>query len=130
MEKWTDMKSPFTGGRVKEVSTTETVEFRKEKYCVPAIYYVCEDTDEQFTTTEQDTIRFDDLYAQYRLRHGIPFPDELKDIRQTHGLDCCQMSKLLGFGPNQYARYEAGDIPSECHGKILAAIKDKKELRY
>lgn len=122
------MKSPLTGGRVKEVCTTEIKEFRKEKYNVHVRYYVCEDTGEQFTTTAQDTLQFNDLYAQYRLKHGIPFPDEIKAIRTKYGLNYSQISRILGFGVNQYAKYEAGEVPSESNGKMISAIRDKNVL--
>lgn len=128
MEKNVDMKSPFTGGRVKEVSTTEVKEFRKEKFKVHVRYYVCEDTGEQFTTTEQDTLLFNDLYAQYRVKHGIPFPDEIKEIRTGYGLNYTQISRILGFGVNQYAKYESGEVPSESNGKMIAAIKNRDVL--
>lgn len=128
METYIDMKSPLTGGRVKEVSTTEEKIFRKGKYCVHVRYCVCEDTGEQFTTTEQDTLQFNDLYSQYRIRYGIPFPEEIKEIRQKYGLNYSQMSRILGFGANQYAKYEAGEVPSESNGKMIAAIKDKNVL--
>lgn len=128
MEKYIDMKSPLTGGRVKEVSTTEEKIFRKEKFRVHVRYCVCEDTGEQFTTTEQDTLQFNDLYSQYRIRHGIPFPDEIKEIRQKYGLNYSQISRLLGFGANQYAKYESGEVPSESNGKMIAAIKDKSVI--
>ena len=122
------MKSPLTGGRVKEVSTVEVKEFRKEKFRVHVRYYVCEDTGEQFTTTEQDTLQFNDLYSQYRIRHGLPFPDEIKEIRTRYGLNYSQISRILGFGANQYAKYESGEVPSESNGKMIAAIKDKNVL--
>ena len=128
MEKYIDMKSPLTGGRVKEVSTMEEKIFRKEKFRVHVRYCVCEDSGEQFTTTEQDILQFNDLYSQYRIRHGIPFPDEIKDIRQKYGLNYSQISRILGFGANQYAKYESGEIPSESNGKMIAAIKDKNVL--
>ena len=128
MEKYVDMKSPFTGGRVKEISTTEVKEFRKEKFSVHVRYYVCEDTGEQFTTTEQDTLQFNDLYAQYRIKHGIPFPDEIQEIRNRYNLNYSQISRILGFGANQYAKYESGEVPSESNGKMIAAINDKGVL--
>jgi len=81
MEKYVDMVSPFTGGKVKEVSTVEEHDFRKEIYSVHVYYYVCEDTGEKFTTTEQDELLFNDLYSQYRVKYGIPFPEEIKEIR-------------------------------------------------
>lgn len=128
MEKYVDIKSPFTGGRVKEVNTMEDVEFRGEKFLVQARYYVCEDTGEQFTTTEQDTLQFNDLYSQYRIRHGIPFPDEIKEIRTRYGLNYSQITRILGFGANQYAKYEYGEVPSESNGKMIAAICDKNVM--
>lgn len=128
MEKYVDIQSPFTGGRVKEVTATELKEFRKEKYLVHVRYYVCEDTGEQFTTTAQDTLQFNDLYAQYRSKHGIPFPEEIKNIRTGYGLNLSQISKILGFGVNQYAKYESGEVPSESNGKMIAAIRDKNVL--
>ena len=128
MEKYVDMKSPLTGGKVKEVSTTEVKEFRKEKFRVHVRYYICEDTGEQFTTTEQDTLQFNDLYSQYRTRHGIPFPDEIKEIRTIYSLNYSQITRILGFGTNQYAKYENGEVPSESNGKMIAAIRDKNVL--
>ncbi len=122
------MISPLTGGRVKEVSTTEVKEFRKEKFRVHVRYCVCEDTGEQFTTTEQDTLQFNDLYSQYRIKHGLPFPDEIKEIRKKYGLNYSQISRILGFGANQYAKYEGGEVPSESNGKMIAAIKYKNVL--
>lgn len=125
MEHYVDMKSPFTGGRVKEVFTTEEQEFRKEKYTVHARYYVCEDTGERFTTTEQDEPMFNELYGQYRVRHGIPFSDEIKSIRERYGLSLAAISRILGFGINQYANYENGQMPSESNGKMIMAARDK-----
>lgn len=128
MEKYVDMKSPFTGGRVKEICTTEVKDFRKERFTVHVRYFVCEDTGEQFTTTEQDTLQFNDLYAQYRVKHGIPFPDEIKAIRKKYNLNYSQISRILGFGANQYAKYEAGEVPSESNGKMINAIRDRNVL--
>ena len=119
------MNSPFTGGRVKEVFTTEVQEFRKENYTVHAWYYVCEDTGEKFTTTEQDELKFNELYGQYRVRHGIPFPEEIKATREKYGLSLAAISKILGFGINQYANYENGQVPSESNGKMILAARNK-----
>jgi transcriptional regulator with XRE-family HTH domain len=125
MEQYVDMNSPFTGGRVKEVFTTEVQEFRKENYTVHALYYVCEDTGEKFTTTEQDELKFNELYGQYRVRHGIPFPEEIKATREKYGLSLAAISKILGFGINQYANYENGQVPSESNGKMILAARNK-----
>lgn len=61
MEQNVDIKSPFTGGRVKEVFTVEQMEYHGHTYNVHVRYYVCQDTGEKFTTTEQDQEWFDEL---------------------------------------------------------------------
>ena len=130
MEKYVEIKSPFTGGRVKEVSTVEDHEFRKEIFPVHVRYYVCEDTGEKFTTTEQDELLFNELYSQYRVNHSIPFPEEIKAIRLHYGLNYQQMTKILGFGVNQYAQYEKGQMPSESNGKMLSAIMNQQFMLH
>lgn len=130
MEKYVELKSPFTGGKVKEVSTIEQHEFRKEMFSVHVRYYVCEDTGERFTTTEQDELLFNELYSQYRVNHNIPFPEEIKAIRLNYGLNYQQMTKILGFGTNQYAQYEKGQMPSESNGKLLSAAQNRQFMLH
>lgn len=125
MERYIDMKSPLTGGRVKEVTTNETHTFRGYSFDVTARYYVCEDTGERFTETSQDAALLNELYSQYRLKVGIPFQDEIKAVREKYGLNLSQMNRILGFGANQYARYEEGYMPSESNGKMLKSIEKK-----
>ncbi|MCC8114034.1 MAG: hypothetical protein LIP03_08605 [Bacteroidales bacterium] len=127
-EKYVDLESPFTGGKVKEVWDCERKEFRNEWFDVPVRYYVCEDTGEQFTTGEQDDLWTDSLYSQYRIKHGVPFPEEIKQIRLYYGLNPIQMSKVLGFGPTQYEHYENGQVPSESDANLLLSIKDNPSL--
>lgn len=63
MEKYVNIKSPFTGGRVKEISTIEEMEYNGMTYSVHVRYYQCEDTGEKFTTTEQDQEWYDELHS-------------------------------------------------------------------
>ena len=98
--------------------------FRKEKFQYVHLFYECEDTKEYFTTTEIDEINLSQVYNLYRVKYGIPFPDEIKLIRQSYGLSASKMSEILGFGDNQYRLYENGDMPSEANGKVLNSIKE------
>lgn len=121
----TIIESPFTGGKVEEVFTTETLSFRGEDFIVHSRYYKCLDTGETFTVSEQDESTLNDLYSQYRIKHGIPFPDEIKAIRTRYGLNYSQIGKMLGFGVNQWAKYEAGQIPSDSNGRLMGALRSK-----
>ena len=118
------MKSPFTGGEVTLKQEKREFVFRKEKFTIVNHYYVCNDTGEDFTTTKLDELNINQVYNQYRVKYGIPFPDEITAIREQYGLSAKRMSQILGFGDNQYRLYENGEMPSESNGKQIASIKD------
>lgn len=91
------MKSPFTGGNVALQQENSELMFRKEKFQYVHLYYQCEDTKERFTTTEIDELNLSQVYNQYRVKYGIPFPDEIKRIRQMYELSASKMSEILGL---------------------------------
>lgn len=118
------MKSPFTGGNASLCHELSELTFRKEKFQYVHLFYECDETKERFTTTELDEVNLGQVYNQYRVKYGIPFPDEIKNIRNKYGLSAAKMSQILGFGDNQYRLYENGDMPSEANGKILMSIME------
>ena len=124
----TTLESPFTGGRVFEVETTEEQEFRKEKFLVHTRYYVCEDTGEEFTGNGQDALWTNELYGQWRVKHGVPFPEEIKATRMRYGMNYVQITKIMGFGANQWKSYEDGCVPSESNGKMMRAVEQKQTM--
>lgn len=118
------MKSPFTGGETQLMRESREMIFRKEKFGYIAHYYECLDTYEQFTTRELDELNLIQVYNQYRVKYGIPFPDEISAIRNAYGLSALKMSEILGLGANQYRLYENGEMPSETIGKILKSVRN------
>jgi uncharacterized phage-associated protein/DNA-binding transcriptional regulator YiaG len=116
------MTSPFTGGVATLHSEPSSLVFRKETFYFIHQFYECQDTHERFTTTEIDEANMAQVYNQYRAKYGIPFPEEIKRIRQHYALSATKMSEILGFGENQYRLYENGDMPSEANGKVLMSI--------
>lgn len=113
------MNSPFTGGKVSLQKEKRTFEFRKEQFEIVYHYYVCCDTNEQFTDTALDELNINQVYNQYRILQGLPFPDEIKIIREKYGLSAAKMSEILGFGVNMYAKYESGEIPNTSNGRMI-----------
>ena len=123
------MKSPFSGGDAKLCYEPSVLTFRKEQFRYMHQFYECQDTHERFTTTELDEANLAQVYNQYRAKYGIPFPEEIKRIRQHYGLSATKMSAILGFGENQYRLYENGDMPSEANGKVLMSIMNPEFFR-
>lgn len=122
------MKSPFTGGNATKHFKYETYTFRNEKYTVKRFYYQCADTGRTFSDSEVDDKVMSDLYAQYRERHGIPSPSDLKSLRQRYGLSAHVMSRIAGIGINQYGLYENGEMPTLAIGLRLASLFDRDSL--
>lgn len=98
--------------------------FRKEQY--EYVHTGIIDADgETWTTTELDEANINQVWNQYRERHGIPFPDEIRRLREYYGLSAAKMAVILGFGVNQYRHYESGEVPNESNARIIMAIRDK-----
>jgi putative zinc finger/helix-turn-helix YgiT family protein len=104
------------------------MEFRKESLEIVFHYFKCEDSGEQFTSTELDEINTHQVYNQYRDKFNIPFPDEITRIREKYGLSATRMSEILGFGINSYRQYEAGEMPSVANAKLIQMAADPKKF--
>lgn len=122
------MRSPITGKEMVLVREVRSMEFRKDIFDIVFHYYKCEDSGEQFTSTELDELNMNQVYNQYRDLHNIPFPDEIIHIREKYGLPASKMSEILGFGANSYRQYEAGEMPSISNAKLIQLAGDPKNF--
>ena len=113
------MKSPITGREMTLVKELRSLYFRKEPFSIVYHYYLCQDSDDQFTTTDIDELNITQLYNQYREKHNLPFPEEIKEIREKYGLPATKMSEVLGFGINSYRNYENGEVPSQANARLI-----------
>ena len=108
----------------KYFQEVRTATFRKEGYSYIHTGIIDEDG-EMWTTTEMDEANIFQVYNQYRLKHGIPFPDEITGIRKHYGLSAAKMAQILGFGINQYRMYEDGEVPSVSNARTIIAAREK-----
>lgn len=113
---------------MKLVMEAAKLPFRKEQFKVMHHYYLCEDSGEQFTDDALDAVNLNQVYNQYREKYGIPFPDEIRAIREQYSVSANKMSVILGFGVNQYRLYETGEIPSVANGRLILAIKEPEDF--
>ena len=103
--------------RVVYEPATET--YRGEKYHFTYVSFRDDADGESYTTTESDTVWYNQMTNQYREKYGIPYTDEIIALRKRYGLSAAKMSVILGFGANQYRLYEEGEVPSESNGKMI-----------
>lgn len=113
------LNSPLTGKPMKVVYEPKTMKYRGEKYDCICASFRDDDSDESFTTTESDSVWYNQVTNQYREKHGIPYQDEIIALRKRYGVSAAKMALILGFGTNQYRLYEEGEVPSESNGKMI-----------
>lgn len=114
--------SPLTGGRMSLEWEWRDVEFRKEKFRVMFPYYRCEDTGEQFTDKETDGVWLAQVRNMYCQKYGVPFTDEIAAVRERYGVCATKMSLILGFGENQWRKYEQEEIPNVSNGRMIRSV--------
>lgn len=123
------MKSPMTGQELIPMRETRTFTFRKDEFTIMYHFLREPDGSDQYTTTELDEVNINQLYNQYRDKYNLPFPDEIKAIRDKYELSAIKMSEVLGFGANVWRNYEAGEVPSESNARLIQVANDEVEFR-
>src|SRR4030042_3902051 len=123
------MKSPYTGKEMTLIKEKRIMSFRKEEFEIVFHHYLCKDSMESFTNTDLDELNINQLYNQYRAKYCLPFADEIRKIREDYELSASKMSEVLGFGPNSYRNYEAGEVPSQSNARLIQLVADPPEFR-
>ncbi len=124
------MQSPFTGKEMKISIEKVSLTFRKETFNVFFHTYLCEDTNQKFESTDFANLNINQLYNQYREKHNIPFPTEIKAIREQYKIpSAAMMSSILGFGTNMYANYEIGEIPSISNANLIDLARNPQSFK-
>ena len=123
-----EMKSPITGNTMPLLWEWREIEFRGDKFTVAFPFYRCPDTGEQFTTTESDGIWYNQMSNKYRKKYGIPYQDEIKGLRAWYGLSAAKMSLVMGFGPNQWRKYEHEEIPNVSNGRLIRSAMNPQVM--
>ena len=111
---------------MRVVYRPETMTFRGEKFNCAYMSFRDDELNEGFTTTESDSIWYNQVTNQYREKHGIPYQDEIIATRERYGVSASKMSLILGFGTNQYRLYEEGEVPSESNGKMIRSAMNPR----
>ena len=123
------MKSPITGKEMElRMESNFEITFRKEEFSIVHHYWLCTETREQFTTDPIDDLDLGQVHNQYREKYGIPFPEEIKNIREKYGVSASKMSEILGLGANSWRNYEGGEVPSVANGRLILAVKDPQDF--
>ena len=113
----------------KIVTKKEHYDVCGEKVEVSAQILVCSDCGEEFYCEELDSTTLINAYNEYRRRHKLLFPEEIKKIREQYGLSQRSFAKLLNWGDKTVHRYENGSIQDKVHNSLLLFLREPENMR-
>ena len=113
----------------KIITKKETYEVCGESIEVEAKVLVCSECGEEFFCEELDNATLVDAYNEYRRRHKLLFPEEIKEIREKYGLSQRGLAKLLNWGDKTIFRYENGFIQDKAHNSLLLFLREPQNMR-
>lgn len=118
----------------KEVETKiimkkETYDVCGEAIEVDAQVLACADCQEEFYSEELDNATLVSAYNEYRRRHKLLLPEEIKKIREQYGLSQRSFAKLLNWGDKTICRYENGSIQDKAHNSLLLFLREPENMR-
>ena len=90
------------------ITKRETYEVCGGTIEVDAQVLVCADCGEEFYCEELDNATLVNAYNEYRRKHKLLLPEEIKKIREQYGLSQRSFAKLLNCGDKTICRYENG----------------------
>lgn len=73
---------------------------------------------------ERDDQTLRAIYDEYRRRHGMLFPEQIKGLRERYGLSQRGLSRLLGWGEITIHRYESGSLQDAAHDQVLQQLNN------
>lgn len=96
---------------------------------VDAQVMVCAECGEELFNEELDSATLINAYNEYRRRHKLLLPEEIRKIREQYGLSQRSFAKLLNWGDKTIRRYENGAVQDRAHNSLLLFLREPENLR-
>ncbi len=113
----------------KIITRPETLKVCSEEITVEAQILVCTECGEELFCEELDSETLVNAYNEYRRRHKLLLPEEIKKIREQYGLSQRSFAKLLNWGDKTICRYENGSVQDKAHNSLLLFLREPENMR-
>lgn len=113
----------------KKISRRETFIVCGEDITIDAQVMVCVDCGEEIFCEELDSATLISAYNEYRRKHKLLLPEEIKKIREQYGLSQRSFAKLLNWGDKTICRYENGSVQDRAHNSLLLFLREPENMR-
>jgi putative zinc finger/helix-turn-helix YgiT family protein len=113
----------------RDETAEQTIPVRGEPIAVAASVRHCAVCNEALVSEDYEAEMLERAYGQYRTRHGLLAPREIREIRDKYGLSQRSMARLLGWGDITLHRYENGALQDAAHDSLLRLISEPSNLK-
>lgn len=110
------------------VARVEDIVVRGENIPVHVEYFKCLECETEFDDPRSTYDPLEVAYHEYRARHGMVQPEDIKTFRERFGLTQLELSNLLGLGGATLSRYENGALQDEAHNTMLSLAMQPENL--
>lgn len=113
----------------KIITRQETFKVCGEDITIDAQVLVCAECGEELFCEELDSATLVNAYNEYRRKHKLLLPNEIKKIREQYGLSQRSFAKLLNWGDKTICRYENGSVQDKAHNSLLLFLREPENMR-
>lgn len=113
----------------KIITRKEVFNVCREDIEVDAKVMVCAEFGEELFNEELDSATLINAYNEYRRRHKLLLPEEIRRIRGQYGLSQRSFAKLLNWGDKTIRRYENGAVQDRAHNSLLLFLREPENMR-
>jgi putative zinc finger/helix-turn-helix YgiT family protein len=96
---------------------------------IAAQVMVCAECGEELFNEELDSATLINAYNEYRRRHKLLLPEEIRKIREQYGFSQRSFAKLLNWGDKTIRRYENGAVQDRAHNSLLLFLREPENMR-
>ncbi len=96
---------------------------------VEAEVLACPQCGEEFYCERLDHTTLLKAYNEYRRRHKLLQPEEIKEIREQYGLSQRSFAKILNWGDKTVHRYENGSLQDKAHNSLLLFLRSPENMK-
>lgn len=125
------MNCPNCNSEVESVVRTvlETYPVKGEEITINAQVRFCLCCNQEIWDDELDAQNLLDAFAEYRKRHDLLQPAEIRMIREKYGLSQVAFARVLGLGDKTIARYENGSIADSAQNNLIELMRQPSNFK-
>ncbi len=101
----------------------ETYPVKGEDITIKSQIRFCDACGEDIWDDELDSENLLIAYSEYRKKHGLLQPNEIREIREKYGLTQVAFARVLGLGDKTITRYENGSIADMAQNNLILLMR-------